>query len=129
MLWDFAAASIGALNDLPSGRTGNFPLVFTGSLASMLGIAPDSATYTRGRIFDMRDGIYRATFPIHSDVVSASDSRLIALLARMDYGNMHRLKLNRQVRGLILDGMLRFITMHHSRVDTLKSLEVLRSLF
>ena len=129
VLWDFAAASIGALNGLPSGRVGNFPLVFTGSLAAMLGIAPDSATYTRGRILDLRDGIYRAMFPLHSDVVSAADSRLIALLARMDYGNMHRLRLNKQSRGLILDGMLRFITMHHSRVDTLKSLDVLRALF
>ena len=42
---------------------------------------------------------------------------------------MHRLKLNREIRNQILDGMLRFISMHYTRVDALKSLPVLRTLF
>lgn len=129
MLWDFTAASMEALNSLSTIRTANFPLVFVMSLAEMLGITPDSASYSRGRILDLRDGVYRAMFPLHSDVANAEESRLIALIGKMDYSNMHRLKLNREIRNQVLDGMLRFISMHYTRVDSLKSLPVLRTLF
>ncbi|MBD5346812.1 MAG: hypothetical protein HDR92_06740 [Bacteroides sp.] len=128
-LWDFTAASLEALNGLSSARVANFPLVFVMTMAEMLGIAPDSATYCRGRILDLRDGIYRTMFPIHPDIANAAESRMIALIGRMDYSNMHRLKLNRDTRNLILDGMLRFITMHHTKVDSLRTLPVLRTLF
>lgn len=128
-LWDFTAASMEALNTLPSTRVANFPILFVMSLAGMLGITPDSSSYSRGRILDLRDGIYRATYPLHKDVATAHESRLIALIGRLDYSNMHRLRLNRDERNAILDGMLRFITMHYIKVDTLKSLPVLRTLF
>ncbi len=129
VLWDFTAASMEALNTLPTAHTANFPLIFVMTLADMLGIAPDSASYSRGRILDLRDGVYRAMFPLHSDVANAEESRLIALLSKLDYSNMHRVRLNRDTRNQILDGMLRFISMHYIRVDALKSLPVLRTLF
>lgn len=129
LLWDFVVAALEALDKLPAARAANFPIVFVARLAGMLGIAPDSATYTRGRILDLRDGVYRPTAPLHADVATPAESRLIALVCRLGYGDMHRLRLGRDSRNSILDGMLRFITMHHARVDSLKSLPVLRSLF
>lgn len=128
-LWDFAAGSAEALESLPSSRIANFPLVFVMTLAVMLGIAPDSGSYTPGRYLDLRDGIFRPTVPTHTDFATQTESRLIAVLGRLGYGNMHRLRLGRDVRSRLLDGMLRYITMHHTRVDSLRSLPVLRSLF
>lgn len=128
LLWDFAATSAGALDRIPASRLGNFPIVFVMRLADMLGIAPDSATYCRGRILDLRDGVYRATAPLHPDVASEAESRIVAVAARLGYHDMHRLSLSRDDRRQLLDGALRFITMHHARVDNLKSLAVLRSL-
>lgn len=128
LLWDFAATSAGALDRIPASRLGNFPIVFVMRLADMLGIAPDSATYCRGRILDLRDGVYRATAPLHPDVATAAESRIVAVAARLGYHDMHRLSLSRDDRRQLLDGALRFITMHHARVDNLKSLPVLRSL-
>lgn len=128
LLWDFAATSAGALDRIPASRLGNFPVVFVMRLADMLGIAPDSATYCRGRILDLRDGVYRATAPLHPDVASEAESRIVAVAARLGYHDMHRLSLSRDDRRQLLDGALRFITMHHARVDNLKSLAVLRSL-
>lgn len=128
LLWDFAATSAGALDRIPASRLGNFPIVFVMRLADMLGIAPDSATYCRGRILDLRDGVYRATAPLHPDVATAAESRIVAIAARLGYNDMHRLSLSRDDRRQLLDGALRFITMHHARVDNLKSLAVLRSL-
>lgn len=128
LLWDFAATSAGALDRIPASRLGNFPIVFVMRLADMLGIVPDSATYCRGRILDLRDGVYRATAPLHPDVATAAESRIVAVAARLGYHDMHRLSLSRDDRRQLLDGALRFITMHHARVDNLKSLAVLRSL-
>lgn len=128
-LWDFAAGSAQTLDALLPARLANFPVVFVMSLATMLGIAPDGGSYSRGRLLDLRDGIYRATTPMHTDFATPAESRIVAAAARLNYGNMHRLRLPREARSQLLDGMLRYITMHHARVDSLKSLTVLRSLF
>ncbi|MDE5627748.1 MAG: DNA repair protein RecO C-terminal domain-containing protein [Candidatus Amulumruptor sp.] len=128
LLWDFAAASVAALERIPASRLANFPIVFAMRLADMLGIAPDSATYCRGRILDLRDGVYRATVPLHPDIATANESRIVALAGGLGYHDMHRLRLSLDDRRQLLDGVLRFITMHHARVDNLKSLAVLRSL-
>lgn len=128
LLWDFAAASVAALERIPASRLANFPIVFAMRLADMLGIAPDSATYCRGRILDLRDGVYRATVPFHPDIATATESRIVALAGGLGYHDMHRLRLSLDDRRQLLDGVLRFITMHHARVDNLKSLAVLRSL-
>lgn len=128
LLWDFVAGSMEALNALSPSRLANFPLVFMASLAGVLGIAPDSGSFSRGRILDLRDGIYRPTHPPHSDTATAAESRVVAFISRLDYSNMHRLRLSRDDRARLLDGMLKFVTLHHARVDSLRTLEVLRSI-
>ncbi|MCM1029323.1 MAG: DNA repair protein RecO C-terminal domain-containing protein [Pseudoflavonifractor sp.] len=129
LVWDYVALSAQTLSAMDGRRVANFPLVFVAGLARLLGIAPDEGGYCRGRVLDLRDGIYRATYPMHTDVADSSESRLIALVTRLNYGNMHRLRLPREGRAALLDGMLRYVSLHHAKVDALRSLPVVRSLF
>lgn len=127
ILWDYVAGSLEALNALSPARLANFMVVFTAGLAAVLGIAPDAGSYARGRILDLRDGVYRPSYPPHHDVASPAESRLVAFISRLDFSNMHRLHLTREARSRILDGMLHYITLHHAGVDALRVLEMLRS--
>lgn len=128
-LWDFTVASMEALASIPAARVANFPPVFILNLATILGIAPDSGSYTAGRMLDLRDGVYRLTVPHHPDFATAEESRVVAAIDRLGYRGMHHVRLTRDERNRLLDGMLRYISMHHTRVDALRSLPVLRSLF
>ena len=46
----------------------------------------------------------------------------------MTYANMHLYGLDRRARNDVLDQMLRFYSLHHTRLDGLHSLEILRAL-
>ncbi len=128
-VWDFVAYSVESLAALPSPALANFPIIFAMGLTSMLGIAPDDGNYCRGRSLDLRDGVFRATMPLHSDVATAEESRVIVFASRLGYRNITRLRLSRDDRARLLDGILRYMSIHHAKVDALRSLPVLRSLF
>lgn len=128
-LFDFLTGSVRALDLLPGNSVANFHLVFLSRLVRMLGIEPDTGTYRRGYILDLRDGIWRPVMPLHSQWLSPTDSRLALVLSRCDYMAMHRIRLSRGARGVILDRLLEYYGLHFKSLSALRSPEVLKSLF
>lgn len=129
LIWDYVALSVETLASLPSRALANFPIIFLMGLIKMLGIAPDDGNYRRGMMLDLRDGIYRVTMPPHTDVATPEESRIIVMASRLSYRHTCRLRLSRDDRARLLDGILRYISIHHAKVDALRSLPILRSLF
>lgn len=126
--FDFVAQSVAVLDELPAGRASNFHLAFLRGLAVCLGIEPDASAYRPGMVFDMADGIWRRSAPLHAQWIGSDDARVAAALCRMTYANMHLYGLDRRARNDVLDQMLRFYSLHHTRLDGLHSLEILRAL-
>ena len=56
-------------------------------------------------------------------------ARVIYLLSRMTYANLHLFRFNREERNRMLDVMLSYYRLHQSTLGTLRSPEILKQLF
>ena len=56
-------------------------------------------------------------------------ARVIVLLSRMTFSNLHLFRFSRDQRNAVLDAVIAYYRMHNSTVGTLKSPEILKQLF
>ena len=77
----------------------------------------------------MQDGRFRVSAPLHPNYLDSERSQAVAAVSRMRYANMHLFKMSRVQRNELLDGILRYYSMHYAGLQSLRSLEVLRELF
>lgn len=128
LMFDFLIDAVGRLNDAITSPA-NFHLCFMIRMAEMLGIAPDPKDYRQGMVFDMVDGIFRLTMPLHGRALSAADSHVAATFMRMTWENQSAFRLDRRRRNDILDHILDYYSIHIADLSTLRSPAILRTLF
>lgn len=128
-LYKYICSSIEVLDLLPSNRSANFHVCFLWGLGRFIGIEPDTEEYRTGMVFDMQDGRFRVSAPLHPNYLDSERSQVVAAVSRMRYANMHLFKMSRVQRNELLDGILRYYSMHYAGLQSLRSLEVLRELF
>lgn len=128
-LFGFIRYSVMRLDGMAASHAANFHLCFLFRLGRFLGIEPYTENYSPGMVFDLQDGCYRMSPPMHRNYIGAAESGVVASLARMDYDNMHMFKMSRHERNVLLDGILRYYSLHYAALGSLKSLDVLRVLF
>jgi len=126
-LYSYIEGSLCLLDEL-RGSVANFHIVFLSSLTSLLGIAPDVSACTPGSIFDMRAGTYTRQPPMHPDILAGTEARLPLILSRLTFLSMRRLHLDRIQRRRLLEGILRYYSMHLP-VGRVPSLSILAELF
>lgn len=127
-LFRFIDTSVRILDKLPHG-VANFHICFLYHLGAFLGIEPDVSTYREGDWFDMQAGTF-GRFPdggCHH--LEPEQARVIHLLSRMTYANLHLFRFNREERNRMLDVMLSYYRLHQSTLGTLRSPEILKQLF
>ena len=128
-LYKYICSSIEVLDLLPSNRSANFHVCFLWGLGRFIGIEPDTEEYRTGMVFDMQDGRFRMSAPLHPNYLDSERSQAVAAVSRMRYATMHLFKMSRAQRNELLDGILRYYSMHYAGLQSLRSLEVLRELF
>lgn len=128
-LFDYIARNIVALDMMEGTGIANFHLCFLIGLTGILGIAPNTTDYFEGMVFDMLDGSFRTTAPLHSHHLSPERSTTVVALTRMNISNLHLFKLNRAQRNEMLDLILQYLSLHSAPLNSLHSLTVLRDLF
>ncbi len=107
----------------------NFPLVFLFRLCHFLGIEPDMTDWLPGSYFDMRGGQFHASQPLCKDFLTPDQTAFLALLSRLNFDNSRRTRLPRQQRREALSQILRYYTLHHTKLDNLNSLAVVSDIF
>ena len=107
----------------------NFHICFTYHLGILLGIQPDTGTWHEGWWFDMTDGVFRPGPSGGGHWLRPDEARVIWLLSRMTFANMHLFRFDRTQRHRVLDVMLAYYRLHNSTLGTLRSPEVLKQLF
>ena len=127
-LYDYIEAGVNLLNEATRG-VANFHICFLYHLGQFIGIQPDVATYAPGLRFDMDEGIFTAAIPAGHRSLPPHEARVIHLLSRMTFANMHLFRFNRTERNAMLDTILAYYRLHHSTLGTLRSPEILRQLF
>ncbi|MBQ7212424.1 MAG: DNA repair protein RecO [Muribaculaceae bacterium] len=107
----------------------NFHICFLYHFAQYVGIAPDTATYSDRRLFDLQNARFLDTPPLHNDFLGPDESAVFHSISRMTFDNMRFFEFNRQQRAQILSLIMRYYTIHYASLSSVKSLTVLQSLF
>lgn len=107
----------------------NFHLVFMMRLSRFIGFFPNLDHYVPGAFFDLRNGSFTLTSPLHSDFLEADESARIGLLMRMSYETMRLFRMSRQERNRCAQIILTYYRLHVPNFPELKSLEVLQDLY
>ena len=113
----------------------NFHLTFLMHMSRFLGFYPNltPAHSLKGEtgdlFFDLREGRFCATAPVHRDVLQPAEARLIHRLMRMDFPTMHLFQLSRHDRNRITEVLLHYYRLHLPQFPELKSLAVLQELW
>lgn len=129
MLYNYLAQAITILESLPTRGIANYHIWFLFGLGHFLGIEPDTTDYKPGMVFDMLDGIFRQTPPLHRHYLPATEAAIVASLSRMTPANMHLYRMSRSQRNELLDGILQYYSLHHVGLSSIRGLDILRDLF
>ena len=127
-LFDYIADSLQWLDGAGDGFA-NFHVVFLLRLSRFLGFHPNLECYAPGCCFDLRAGCFCAGAPLHPDYLAPGEAKLVGLLMRMDYANMHLFRLSRAERNRLVEIAVRYYRLHLPSFPELRSLPVLRELF
>lgn len=127
----FIAGAVGRLASASGREAANFHICFLIRLGRFMGIEPDFASWSEDRLFDMTDGIFKSvgTASPRSRLLSREDSCNLCRLSRITFDNSARFRFSRDERNRTIDMILEFYSFHLVPLGTLRSLDVLRSLF
>lgn len=125
---DYLFESLELFPNLKGRAAANFHLLFLFGLTYFTGIAPDLSEYAGGAVFDLRDGRFRTSAPVHGDCVDGDAARILVLMANTPYSKGGRLPLGREERNRTLDLILHYYSLHLAPLESIKSLEILRKL-
>ena len=111
------------------GSVANFHICFLYRLGQFIGIQPDIDSYREGYWFNMNEGVFTQSPHAGMKSLPPDQARVLPLLSRMTWDNMHHFKFSREQRNEIVDMILNYYRLHHSTLGSLRSPEVLRQLF
>lgn len=124
-MWAFISGAVEGLDRADRATVANFPLWFMAHFAVVSGIAPDADSWRPGYYLDLREGLFRASIPMHRDYLDADASRLVRAILLLDDRRLGRLRLGARRRPL-LDGIVDYYARHNLPAGTLRTLAVLR---
>lgn len=128
LLYDYCDSMLEHYGHIDKGSS-NFHLMFMIRMMHFIGIEPDTSTYREGRVFDMIDGVFRDSAPLHGKYLEREDSRVALRLMSMNLRNLRLWRFNAVQRNEILDRIIEYYTLHYASLQSMKSLDVLRSIF
>lgn len=107
----------------------NFHLVLMMRLTRFVGFFPNTEGYRVGAYFDLLDGTYRTSPPMHPHVLPSDEAAKINTLMRLNFETMHLFKMTRAERARCLEVILQYYRLHVPGFPELKSLDVLKETF
>lgn len=107
----------------------NFHLVFMMRLGKFLGFHPFLEDFTPGCFFDLRNGCFTLSMPLHTDFLNAADAGHLYNLMRMNFDTMRLFKLSHDDRNRITEIVLRYYKLHLPNMPELQSFDILREVF
>lgn len=115
--------------DNETGSCANFHLVFLLHLTQYLGFYPKILTYSEGAYFDMPEGAFTESRPIHSYLVEPHLAKFLHMLLASETYNSNTATLNGQTRSALLDIIIRYYQMHLEGIGKIHSASILQMVF
>ncbi len=127
-LFDFAESFI-CLLDMEHENLANHPLWFMVQLSRYLGFSPDRIRRTKDMVFNLEDGEFTLPVSATSSCMSLENSMCFAELLNSPIDVLHEMKIPKNVRSKLLDDLIIYFKIHALHGRTLRSHEVLKSVF
>ena len=127
-LYNYICASMEWLDEAEHDYA-NFHLVFMMRLGRFLGFHPFLDNFTQGCFFDLRNGCFTLSAPLHSDFLNATDAGHMHTLMRMNFETMKLFKLSHDERNRITELVLHYYRLHIPNMPDLQSFNILREVF
>ncbi len=126
-LFGFIATSIQKLadKDMPVQA---FHLLFMLKLTRFLGFSPRLSKTNAGSYFDMEEGLFLDSEPLHRYFISGKPAAVLEQLQGMDYDDLKNFSIPTVVRDELLESLLDFYRLHIPDMGEMKSVKVLREL-
>lgn len=115
--------------DAASEAYSNFHLIFMIKLSRFLGFYPNVESYQPGFVFDLREGVFSGSVPLHHDFLNAHDAGILHTIIRFNYETMHLCKMSHDDRNKCAEVIISYYRLHVPNFPELKSLGVLKELF
>lgn len=129
LLFDYVDNMLAGLADATGRRLANYHLLFLIQLSRFLGVEPDISTFRPGYLFDMTDAVFRPTPPLNGPWLDAPEAAAAARLMRMSPRSLNLFALTSDQRNRALDIILQYYTLHFASLQSMKSVDIVRSLF
>lgn len=120
----FMRQSIEALDQIESGVE-NFHLLIMFNLARLLGFAPDAGD-DRNPYFDLVDGSFKPSHPIHSNILVGDELMLWRLLCQTNIDSLDQMTITPDQRQILLDILEKYYSNHIPQFKSLKSRQILK---
>lgn len=130
-LWGLIIDTITLISSGSSLALANTPVMFLMRLTSVLGIEPDHTQWQKGFGFDLLDGVFRPTRPLHDYWIGPDDIRPVITVAQAAYEYRHTtlVRLTHDERSRMLERLLEYFSLHHYPLNRLRSLDILKTIF
>lgn len=105
-----------------------FHLLFMLKLTRFLGFSPRLSKTDAGNFFDMEEGLFLDSEPLHRYFISGKPAAALEQLQGMDYDDLKSFPIPTTVRDELLESLLDFYRLHIPDMGEMKSVKVLREL-
>ena len=126
-LFDFVYHSVCALDEIDEG-VANFHLWFLANMSRYLGYFPGNE-HQKGCWFDMREGLYTRTMPLHDHTMNEEEAELLRDLTECDLDCLGEIPLNREQRVAMLSRLVEYYSIHLDAIRSVRSIEILQEVF
>lgn len=126
-LFGFIGSSLHILNDSQAPLLA-FHLLFMLKLTSFLGFSPRLAKTDAGSYFDMEEGLFLDSEPLHRYFISGPPAAALEQLQMMEFADLGSFSISRTVRDELLERLLEYYRLHIPELGEMKSVKVLQEL-
>lgn len=107
----------------------NFHLVFLTKLSRYLGFLPLRQSEGSKNYFDLLNGIFTNSLPVHKHILQEPHTTLLNQLLESDFENAALIKMSKEDRKHLLEKLLEFYKLHTENFKQVNSLYILEELF
>ncbi len=107
----------------------NFHIGFLIGLMKYLGIAPTHEYSEKNCYFDMQNGLYTSSPPLHGYYLDKRFSELLYRFSGSSIEDCSMIPLNGNSRSAFIDKLILYFSMHLQGLNRIKSLDVLKEIF
>ena len=115
--------------DTTENKLSNVPLFFMVQLADEIGFGLQNNFGPDKKIFNLKEGLFVNENASVESFIDQESSQVLSILLSANLDNYHSIPIKKQIRSSLLADMIRFYQWHIVNFNTLKSIDVLRTVF